>query len=316
MAQTSWPSPTHNSRNVDDAEYEKIHALAGDGVWGDPGDTAVVSAGSGLQVSVRSGVRAVVRGQSWYSGDDAFSLTIASNTSGSSRTDRIVLRLDRSAWTVRAVVKQGTPGSSAPSLSQSTANSSGTWEVALAKVTVANNASSVSVSREEQYIGSRVRPCTSSTRPPNPQRGEIIHETNTGKWYGWDGSAWALLYHDSGVVPVNGSSEPWSVNVDSVLQLRNGVVCMRLGAFDRTGGNLDGGTDSRLPVSIPSAYRHPNRDMHGIIYIAGAGAGAGRVTVYAANNGNGRAGEVWLTNHTGVLKNSSVTGSTISWVVD
>lgn len=315
MAQTSFPESDYNAGVLTEGEWERVAArFSDDGVDGNPSQPAVVTAGTGLQVLVAAEVYAGVRGFTWYSGTTAVALEVTSNASGSTRVDWVCLRLDRSTWEVRAVVKAGTPGSGSPALVRDDAGT-GVWEVPLALVVVPNSAASVTVTRYEQYIGSRIAPCTSTTRPVSPRRGDQIHETDTGRWLGWDGSAWRVIYNDSGPVVVNGTADPWSVNVDTVLEHRSGVVCLRLGAFERTGGNLPGGTDSRLPVAIPSTYRHPNRDMHGIIYITGSGAGPGRVTVYAANNTSGRAGEIWLTNHPGVPSGESVTGSTISWVV-
>lgn len=40
---------------------------------------------------------------------------------------------------------------------------------------------------------SRAFPCTSTTRPTGVADGFIIRETDTGKWMGWDGTAWSEL---------------------------------------------------------------------------------------------------------------------------
>lgn len=118
MAQDSWPSPAHNARAVTDTEYEKIAArFSDDGVYGVPSDAAAVAAGIGLSVDVRPGVYASVRGHAWSSGTAAVNLPVAANSSGQKRIDRVVLRLDRSDWTVRAVVKPGVAG--VPGLSPS-----------------------------------------------------------------------------------------------------------------------------------------------------------------------------------------------------
>lgn len=37
-------------------------------------------------------------------------------------------------------------------------------------------------------------PCTSGTRPASPQNGRMIRETDTGKAYFWDGTAWKQIY--------------------------------------------------------------------------------------------------------------------------
>ena len=313
MAQDSWPSPAHNARAVTDTEYEKIAArFSGDGVYGEPGDTAVVTAGVGLSVNVRSGVYASVRGHAWSSGTTTVNLPIAANSSGKTRVDRVVLQLDRSAWTVRAVVKAGTPGGSAPDLTQDTGDT-GLYEVPLATVTLLSGATSVTVARGELYVGVRIRPCTSSTRNPKPARGEMCFETDTGRVRVWTGSAWTGLFDDSGTVVVNSPVSGWSIGADSVLQKRSGNVHLRLGSFQRTGGTLAGSTESRLPVMIPAAYRHPNRDQYALAYTTGLDVS--RLIIYSA--ASDRPGQVWLTTHPSIDKNDYVMpGSGISWVVD
>lgn len=318
MAQTSFPESDYNSGALTEAEWERVASrFTDDGIDGNPSQAAVVTAGVGLAVSVAANRRGQIRGFNWETDGAGDSLEIAANSSGSPRVDWVCLRLDRSTWEVRAVVKQGTPGAGSPALLRQDSSAGGTvWEVPLALVSIPNGAASVTVTRYEEFIGGRCSPCTSTARPVSPRRGDTIHETDTGRWLGWDGAAWRVLYDDSGNVVVNASVSGWSINVDTTVQRRSGSVHMRLGAFERTSGSIGGGTDSRLPVSIPAAFRHPNRDQHGIIYVTGSGAGAGRVTVYAANSTSGRAGQVWLTNHAGVPSGSSVTGSSISWVVD
>lgn len=316
MAQTSFPESDYNSGALTEAEWERVASrYTDDGIDGNPAQAAVVTAGVGLAVSIGANRRGQVRGFNWETDGTGDSLEIAANSSGSPRVDWVCLRLDRSTWEVRAVVKQGTPGSGSPALLRQDSSAGGTvWEVPLALVSIPNGASSVSVTRYEEFIGSRCKPCTSGTRPVVPRRGDTIHETDTGRWLGWDGATWRVLYDDSGNVEVNATVSGWSINVDTTVQRRSGSVHMRLGAFTRTGSSLSGGNDNRLPVSIPVAYRHPNRDQHGFVYTAGAAAG--RVTVYAANNSANRAGQVWLTNYSQVPNGSSVAGTSISWGVD
>ncbi|MFB8772092.1 hypothetical protein [Streptomyces broussonetiae] len=298
-----------------DAEYEAIAArFSDDGLDGSPADTQVVSAGVGLTVAVRAGVTASVRGHAWTSGDSTVTLAIGANASGSTRVDRLVLRLDRSDWTVRAVVKAGTPGAGAPALTQET-GSTGVYEIPLARVTVLNGAASVTVAREELYVGSRLIPCRSSSRPLMPRQGDHAYELDTGRVILWDGSAWKRIYSDSGLVDITSPVSVWSSEAGSVLQERNGTVSVRLGTWRRTGGTLDNNTDSRLPVLIPAAYRHPTRDQSCLVYITGLNIG--RCIIYAANNGDGKAGQVWLTNKPTIATGTTlVPQSGLSWVVD
>ncbi|MFJ1657151.1 hypothetical protein [Streptomyces anthocyanicus] len=311
MAQLSWPSPDYNTRAVNDSEYEALSArFADDGIDGRPSDPAVVTAGAGLSVNVRADVYGNVRGRAWYSGSTTVNIAIGANASGATRIDRIVLRLDRADWTVRAVPKTGTPGAGAPALSQALGET-GVYEVPLARVTVLAGAAAVSVTREELFIGTRFRPCTSSTRNPNPTFGEGGVEYDTGRVIFWDGAAWRILYSHSGPLEVNASISSWRVSADSVLEERNGNVHLRLGAFERTGGGVS--NEVRLPVLIPATYRHPGRGQYGIAYLTGGHIG--RLEVYAGNTT--RAGQVWLTQFPPLAKGDYVMpGSGISWVVE
>lgn len=313
MAQDSWPSPAHNGRAVTDTEYEKIAArFSGDGVYGDPGDTAVVAAGSGLSVDVRAGIYASVRGHAWSAGTANVNLPVAANTSGQTRVDRVVLQLDRSVWTVRAVVKPGTPGGSAPALTQAVGDT-GVYEVPLATVTVPTGATSVTVARSELYVGVRIRPCTSTTRNPTPAPGEMCFETDTGRVRVWTGTSWIGVFDDSGTVLINATISGWTVTTDSVLQKRNGNVHLRLGSFQRTGAAVAGATESRLPVLIPAAYQHPNRDQYVMAYTSGVEIS--RLIIYS--KASDRPGQVWLSNHPAIAKDDFILPSSgTSWVVD
>ncbi|MFJ3826245.1 hypothetical protein [Streptomyces nodosus] len=312
MAQDSWPSP-ENNRAITDTEYEKLAArFSDDGVYGSPIDDPVVTAGVGLTVNIRANVDASVRGHGWTSGPTGVVLDIAPNTSGQSRTDRVVLRLDRSTWTVQAVVRQGTPGAGPPALAQQTGDT-GVYEVLVAGVTVPNAATAVTVTRGELYVGSRIRPCLASHRNPNPVRGELAYETDTGRLVLWTGSAWKTVYEHSGTVGIDVVVAGWVSTVDSVLEKRNGTVHLRLGSFMRASTPLTGSTDTRLPVLIPAAYRHPTRNQYGIAYTTGAGVG--RFTIYSGNTD--RPGQVWLTNYPAISTGQYVLPqSGLSWVVD
>ena len=314
MAQDSWPSPAHNARAVTDTEYEKIAArFSGDGVYGDPvSSTPVVTAGTGWSVNIKANTYASVRGHAWYSGSSVENLPITANVSGQTRVDRVVLRLDRSVWTVRAVVRQGTPGSGPPALVQDTGDT-GLYEIPLAQVTIRTAASSVTVTREELYVGVRIRPATSTTHNPNPAPGEMVFETDTGRVRVWTGDTWAGLFDDSGVITVNSALSAWTVTTDSVLQKRNGNVHLRLGSFQRAAGTLAATDESRLPVLIPAAYRHPNRDQYVMCYTTGVEIS--RLTIYSA--ASDRPGQVYLTNHPAIAKGDFVLpNSGVSWVVD
>ncbi|MEV6791239.1 hypothetical protein AB0M87_04380 [Streptomyces sp. NPDC051320] len=261
MAQDSWPSPNHNTRNVTDGEYEKIAArFSDDGVWGDPTDAAVVSAGTGLQVSVRSGVYASLRGHAWYSGTVAFTLPVASNVSGLVRVDWVVLRLDRSTWDVTAEVREGTPGAGTPALARDTGDT-GLYEIPLGFVHVNSGASSVTVTPFAQYIGSRIRPCTSTTRPV-ALRGEMAYETDTGHWIGWNGSKWIILYQDTGELSLGAGFDTWTNSGDAVGQRVGDVVSLRI-SKQRVGSTFNAtDADGSKLATVPAVLLNTVRNQY------------------------------------------------------
>jgi hypothetical protein len=312
VAQESWPAPDHNARAVTDLEYERLSAHFSDnGIYGTPADAAVASAGVGLNVAIRANVYGSVRGHGWTSGADGDTLPIDPNSSGQTRIDRVVLRLTRSDWTVRAVVKKGTPGAGVPSLAQSTGDT-GTYEIPLAEARLLSGATSVTVTRKELYVGTRIRPCTSSTRNPVPVVSEINYEADTKRAMLWTGTSWEAIFEDSGVVDINNPNSAWSIETDSVLEKRNGSVHLRLGSFKRTAGSLASSAESRLPAVIPSGYRHPTRDQYALAYCTGVEVA--RIIVYSA--ASPQAGQVVLANHPTIATGEFVLpASGLSWVV-
>jgi len=261
VAEASWPSPNHNARVITDDEYEKLAArFTEDGVYGDPKGTAVVSAGVGLQVVVRAGVEASVRGHYWTSGTADLTLTVAANASGSRRQDWIVLRLDRSTWDVTVALHQGTPGSGLPSVTRQT-GSTGVWEVVLGYVQIESGAASVTVVPYTQYVGTRIRPCTSSTRTAAGV-GAVIYETDTGRWMGWNGTSWLTLYEDTGELSISPGFSVWTPFGDNIAQKRSGVVELRLAIRRVTGTFVAGDEDGSKIGALPAAVR-PGRYEYG-----------------------------------------------------
>ncbi|MGW1039320.1 hypothetical protein [Streptomyces sp. NPDC002547] len=258
MAQDSWPSAAHNERALTDAEYEQLAArFSDDGVYGDPSATAVVSAGAGLQVVVRANVRASVRGHGWTSGTTDFTLPVSANSSGQTRIDRVVLRLDRSDWTVKAVVKPGTPGAGRPALDRDE-SATGLFEIPLAEVTVTNGATSVTVKRTELYVGARIRPATSTAPSSVSKRGECVYEFDTGRLIMWSGSAWVTVYEDSGEVTLGPGYSSWTPIAGTVGELKTGIVSLRIAVRRQESQFFAADPDGSKLCSIPASMR-PNR---------------------------------------------------------
>lgn len=196
MAESSWPSPD-NSHAVTDIQYEQLVTPAAHGLIGSPSDTpAVYADSSGKQVKIRPGKAAWLRGHRWASDPSVDIIqALASNTSGNTRIDRIVLRYSRTTYNVNLAVLQGTPSGSpvVPALTQQT-GTTGVFEIPLARVTLANNYSTVAagnVTPEAWYLGTGgLILCTSSTRPSGVDSPQLIYETDTGAYARWNGSKW------------------------------------------------------------------------------------------------------------------------------
>lgn len=102
---------------------------------GTPGLAVAATSPAAAVVTVAAGA-AFIRGL-YYQNDASITLAIAPNTSGNPRIDRVVLRVDYIAQTIRLVTLQGAPAVSpaAPALTQ---DAGVRWEESLALVAVAN----------------------------------------------------------------------------------------------------------------------------------------------------------------------------------
>ncbi len=211
MAESSWPTVA-GSHAISDTQWELMaQGFAGDGVIGTPADTTVVYADStGMQVKVRAGKFALLRGHGWQSGTPDFTKAISANASGSTRIDLVVLRFARADQTVTVQVKAGTPGSGvAPALQQDpSSGGSGLYEIALAQVTVITGASTIAaadVSQSAAYLAMPplmyVPDITTLNRIPSPTNGRLAYVTSMAAGYplyqylsGWRRLDWAKAW--------------------------------------------------------------------------------------------------------------------------
>lgn len=160
--------------------------------YNDPDTTAgdmAVSPGTGLQVSVATGAT-LIDGH-LYRCTAATALSLDSNSSGSTRYDRVVVRFTREGQAtegacVLAILK-GTPGAGdAPSLTKS----SSTFEVSLGKVRVVDSAASFvsgditderyATALKQAYVP--VNPNAFADASASYQAGDIFYIDNAGKW--------------------------------------------------------------------------------------------------------------------------------------
>lgn len=202
MAESSWPSPS-NSRVVDDPSYEKLALSYGPCagvVGGFTSPQLVYGDSTGMQIKVAADRYALVRGHEWYSGSSIFTKAIGANSSGSTRTDLVVLRLSRTTWDVTVVVIAGTPGAGAPSPTQNV-GTTGSFDLPLATVTVVNGAATISAANVT-YVGAHLRgdgggylaPSVAALAyVPVPIVGQEAVLTGGASYY-YTGSAWSTLF--------------------------------------------------------------------------------------------------------------------------
>lgn len=139
-----------------------------------------VIASTGMNVSLPQGF-AIISGY-YYKNDGALNLKIDNADSNLPRIDRIILRLDLAARTIRAIIKKGTTSSSPapPSLQRD----SNIYEISLAKINVLAGVSSIGASNiiDERYdptvcglSSAVVRPSTvlNAAQPTNLLQGDI-----------------------------------------------------------------------------------------------------------------------------------------------
>lgn len=120
---------------------EYFRGIINEGVYQHLDGGLAVTAGTGLAVNVAAG-RAIIQNR-WIQNSAAMSLTIAAASETYARKDAVVIRLNWSSRAISIAVKTGTPAASpvAPSMTRNAT----TYEMALAYVNVAANATSVTV---------------------------------------------------------------------------------------------------------------------------------------------------------------------------
>jgi hypothetical protein len=131
VAETAMPFDGVFYNEADWAKMARLWLTTGV-VSGELNSLAAYADSTGMQVKVPTG-RAWIEGF-YYENDAIKTLAISAADPSNPRIDRVVVRLDRTANTITAAVKTGTPAAtpSAPALTQTSA----TWEIALAQVRV------------------------------------------------------------------------------------------------------------------------------------------------------------------------------------
>lgn len=278
MAELSWPSPD-NGRAVDESQYEQLSAHnTEDGFYMDPNGVFIDTAGgpvyadssSPRNVKIRANKYANVRGFGYHSGASDVQLSIDANTSGSTRIDWVVLELDRATWNVRAKIVKGTAGTGVPPALTRDEGATGVFQVPVATVNVANNASVIGAANvvvTGHRVGSRIRAWLKAADMSYPKLGEIGFDNTTKGWFGWNGTGRINIANDTGWVNLttNGADGgAWSENVLNRIRKKNGIVHMRLAIkrwADSGLGTAD--TDGSRPITLPTQFR-PDQTEFGV----------------------------------------------------
>lgn len=235
MASDSYPRPGFNSGAVTELLYERLAApQSPDGLIGHPADSPLVYAdGLGTRlVRLRANRQALVRGFQYDSGPTDIDLQLPTNTSGTTRTDLIVLRLTRATWRVQETFIQGTPGQGAPAPLATEA----VFDLPVASVAVDHNAAGIApnkVTNLAWYVGSDGQIlCTSKTRPPH-QGGRRIFETDVARALLSVGTSWLVTAGEAtgSIATFGGFSHS-----GQVLRRRGGMVTFALTAWKPSAG--------------------------------------------------------------------------------
>lgn len=244
------------------------------GLIGSPALSSLVYAdSSGRQVKVQPSRAAMVRGFRWESDGAGIVRAIAANASGNPRIDLAVLRLNRNDFSVTFQVIQGSPAASpvAPAVTQNT-GATGVWELPLAQITVANNASTLAAATVKDvswYLGATDLVGTSATFPP-VLPGASFTAVDVAKKYDAVGSAWHLTGENGALTSVSASTG-WSGNI--YFRRRNGFTYFQA-VMSRTGAAVPAATASPL-FTIPDQFRPPND-----LYLSGVYVGAQAVRLF------------------------------------
>lgn len=297
MAETSGPFDPADPENPQPSEvltesaWELLTQHLLDGVVGVPGDTGLQASASGSTargIDLTTG-KALVRGH-WYDNSSVKTLTSAANAASANRIDRAVLRLDRSANTVTAELLQGTAGAGTPALTDTaTVTDRPLW-----RWTISPGATAASgITDERQWLGSLIRPCTSTNRPTGARTGQIIYEVDTGRYVGWTGAAWKSLgTEDSGDVAAS-LGVKWRSAGPNTARAVGSTVSVDLNvAFGQAVNEVmfQRNIDDLHVVTVGAAFR-PSRYKFFLVSTGGSGETArlqvqtdGKITMFQASH--------------------------------
>jgi hypothetical protein len=238
----SYPNSAHNSRAITLGEHENLAAplgLSGLTTFG-AGILPLYADSTGRQVKLRAGVSALLRGTRFNNTSET-TIAIGANSSGNTRIDLVVLRLDRSTYVVTPTVIAGTASATpvAPSpVRNEQGGSPDYFDQPLAEVTVLDGATTITATQVKSrawwisgsgYVGY-------STAQPPVVAGVVWRESDTGFAYiGSTGGTWQRVYDYSGQVDLPARSG-WSAQDFNFT--RDGQLITMTMAVEKTGSTL------------------------------------------------------------------------------
>lgn len=316
MAEDSYPD---ESRDVGDGpgvitgpEYEQLVSLIyPTGFVGLPTDSyPIFCDGTGLRaVKWRAGSKALVRGAIYLGDSVDVSESAAANSSGSTRYDLAVLRLDRSAAeAVRLRIVTGTTNPNGPAVTQTdTSNTSGVWEFPAGVIAVPNGAGALAAGALTKKLGywlPRPSHYTSSTAgDPSNTKGAEKFEYDTGKGFRSNGTRWIEVFGDSGWIEAPLTSD-WAAQV--LTRRYNGIIYMQIG-ISRKGKTISNNNPVNVKIAQLDPQFYPSSFTRTTAYISGGAIGYITIT---------SAGVVQLAAYAGITiaTNAVVDGDDVSYI--
>lgn len=264
MAFESYPNTAHNARALTLAEHEKlVYPLGQTGLVGGVGSPPVIADSSGRQVKLKAGVGALIRGTRFTNLTETV-VSIPANTSGNTRIDLLVLRLNRATYEITPVPISGSPGGSPvapPPVRNEPGGSPDYYDLPLAEITVTNGATTISagqVAIRGYWIFGSGLVGNSDARPP-VETGLIWAEIDTGiKWVGAAGGVFQRIYDHT---PYDSLGSPGGWNTSNFHFGRDGNIVTGTIRIERTGAALSASTSAVFGNLGPSL--RPARDFWG-----------------------------------------------------
>ena len=231
-----------------DQMSEYFEGIINEGVCQHIDGGLAVTAGTGLSVSVAAGKAFI--GQKWIRNDAALTLTIGAASTSYARIDAVVVRRNNSTRTCEIAVKSGTPAASpeAPSMTRTDA----TYEMALAYVNVAANATSVTVT--DKRSDSTVCGWATVAQSTSGEVDQMLNDMKTG----FDG-----VTYSSPAAMVQGEDQKINDNVNSLMNI------VKVLSYDLSNTLTKNGYIINNVVTVDSGWRYSDyiEIENGIAYI-------------------------------------------------